>query len=94
MRGTTEVVEDIRDAVDCLHCHTRMELLKKKKYPGRWPIVLMVAGVFCSLFFIGALLGIPMLLLGIYMAMVQETVSHCPNCGHYFKVWIQEGESG
>ena len=46
------------------------------------------------LFLIGALVGIPMLLLGIYMATTKETISRCPNCGHYFKVWVQETVSG
>jgi DNA-directed RNA polymerase subunit RPC12/RpoP len=31
-----------------------------------------------------------MLLVGIYMATAEETISHCPNCGHYFKVWVKE----
>ncbi|MFH1491277.1 MAG: LITAF-like zinc ribbon domain-containing protein [Pseudomonadota bacterium] len=80
------------DTAACTHCNTRMELLHVKKYPGRWPAVLVMAGVFCCLFLIGALVGIPMLLLGIYMATAKETISRCPNCGHYFKVWM--GEEG
>ena len=61
-----------------------------KPIEGRWPTVLIVAGVFCSLFLIGALVGIPMLLLGIYMATARETISCCSNCGHYYKVWMRE----
>jgi len=71
-----------------------MELLKVKKYPGRWPAVLVVTGVFCCLLLVGALVGIPMLLLGIYMATAHETISHCPNCGHYYKVWMTGEGSG
>jgi hypothetical protein len=71
-----------------------MEVLKIKKYPGRWPAVLVVAGVFCCLFFIGALVGIPMLLLGIYMATAEENVNRCPNCGHYYRVWMEGQASG
>ncbi|HIJ58063.1 MAG TPA: hypothetical protein HPP41_00140 [Deltaproteobacteria bacterium] len=84
------MAEKIRDAVDCRHCQSPMEIIKTKKYPGRWPLVVMVLGVFCSLFFFGALIGIPMLLLGIYMATAKEVISLCPNCGHYFKVWVKE----
>ena len=86
--------EDINGTASCLHCHTPMELLKVKKYSGRWPAVLVVTGVFCCLFLIGALIGIPILLIGIYMATAQETISRCPNCGHYFRVWVQEEVSG
>ena len=81
-----KVAEKIRDSVDCRQCHAPMEVLRVKKHPGRWPSVLMVSGVLCCLFFVGALVGIPLLLLGIYMAMAKETISHCPSCGHYFKV--------
>jgi hypothetical protein len=87
------VAERIRDAMGCRQCQGPMEIIKTKKYPGRWPLVLMVSGVFCSLFFVGVLIGIPMLLAGIYMATAKETISHCPNCGHYFKVWMKGEES-
>ena len=79
--------DENRDTVVCTHCRTRMDVLHVKKYPERWPAILVVAGVFCCLFFIGAVVGIPMLLLGIYMATAKETISRCPKCGHYFKVW-------
>ena len=85
-----KVGEKITDSVECRECHTQMELLRVKKHPGRWPPVLMISGVVCCLFFVGALIGIPMLLLGIYMATAKETMSHCPNCGHYFKVLIRD----
>ncbi|MBW1942814.1 MAG: LITAF-like zinc ribbon domain-containing protein [Deltaproteobacteria bacterium] len=81
--------EEIIDSVECRECHSRMELLRVKKHPGRWPLVLMISGVACCLFFVGALIGIPLLLLGIYTATAKETMRHCPNCGHYFKVWVQ-----
>ncbi len=86
--------EDINGTASCLHCQTPMEQLKVKKYSGRWPAVLVVTGVLFCLFLIGALIGIPILLMGIYMATAQETISRCPNCGHYFRVWIQEEVSG
>lgn len=88
------MVEEIRDAAECIHCQTGMELLKIKKYSGRWPVALIIIGVFCSLFLIGALVGIPILLLGIYMATAKETISLCPNCGHFYKVWLKREESG
>ena len=82
--------DESRDTAACIHCHTRMEVFRVKKYPGKWPTIVVVAGVFCCLFLIGALVGIPLLLLGIYMATAKETISRCPKCGHYFKVWMRE----
>lgn len=85
--------DENRRTVACTQCHTGMDVLRVKKYPGRWPALLVVAGVFCCLFLIGAVVGIPMLLLGIYMATAKETISRCPECGHYFKVWVREERS-
>ena len=70
----------------CHHCHTEMKLIKVKKYPGYWPAVIVVTGVLCSLLLTGALIGIPLILIGLYMATAQETIRHCQGCGHYFKV--------
>lgn len=86
--------EKIRDSVECRHCQSQMEVLKIKKHSGKWPYVLVVTGVLCSLFFTGILVGIPMLLLGIYMATAEETISHCPNCGHYFQLWTKADVTG
>lgn len=80
----------IADSVACRECRAEMEILRIKRYPGRWPTVLIISGVVCSLFFVGAVIGIPLLLLGIYMATAKDTVSHCPNCGHYFKMWMDD----
>ena len=79
--------------VECRHCHADMELLTVKKYTGKWPYALVVTGVFCSLFVIGALVGIPLLLLGIYMLTAEQAISYCPSCGHYFKVWLLDEAS-
>lgn len=79
--------------VECRHCRTDMELLTVKKYTGKWSYVLVVTGVFCSLFIVGALVGIPLLLLGIYRMTAKQAINYCPNCGHYFKVWLVEETS-
>jgi hypothetical protein len=72
--------------VECNQCDTPMLLVKAKKYPGAWPYVLIVLGVIFTLFFIGPIIGVPMLLLGFYMVTVREVISLCPSCGAYFKV--------
>ena len=79
-----------RDTVVCTQCLTQMDVLQVRKYPGRWPTVLMAAGAVSCVFFVGPLVGIPVLLLGIYTATAKETISLCPKCGHYFKVWKRE----
>lgn len=84
------MLDEDRDTVACTQCRTRMDVLHVRKYPGRWPTVLMVAGAVSCVFFVGALVGVPVLLLGIYTATAKETISRCPKCGHYFKVWKRE----
>ncbi len=85
--------ESAKTSISCRHCQNRMERVCRKKFSKQWATVLVVSGVFCCLFIIGALVGIPMLLVGIYMATAEETINHCPNCGHYFKVWVSQKAS-
>jgi hypothetical protein len=63
-----------------------MLLVKIRKHPGGWPFVLIVLGLIFTLFFIGPIIGVPMMLLGIYMVTYHEIISLCPSCGAYFKV--------
>ncbi|HIJ67921.1 MAG TPA: hypothetical protein HPP57_00285, partial [Deltaproteobacteria bacterium] len=51
-----------------------------------WPWLLIGLGVVFSLFIVGATVGLPMLLLGAYMATATMTVNQCTRCGYYFKV--------
>ncbi len=85
--------EQVKTAITCRHCQHQMERVCRKKYSKRWATVLVVSGVLCCLFIVGALVGIPLLLAGIYMATAEETINHCPSCGHYFKVWISDKAS-
>ena len=50
----------------------------------------MAGGAFCFLFMGGPLLGIPMVIAGIYMVTAEMTISYCSECGHYFKVFLAE----
>jgi len=88
------VAEETDASVVCRHCKSPMEPIRRKKYSKRWAVGLVLGGVFCCLFFIGALVGIPMLLVGIYMAMAEETINHCSSCGYYYEVWSEEKMSG
>jgi hypothetical protein len=78
-----------QDPMICSQCQTPMETASIKKYPGNWPTVLICLGIFFTFFFIGAVLGIPMILLGIYMSLAKESVCHCPNCGNYFRILLR-----
>jgi|GEM_PF-2433154 len=71
----------------CRHCQTPMDIIKVKSYSGKWSTWTIGAGVVLCL--IGGLLfGLLLLVAGIYMALADETISSCPNCGYYFKVFL------
>lgn len=72
----------------CMHCDTRMVVIKVKKHPGKWPISFLVFGLTSFLFihFGGPIVGIPLMLLGGYMFMAEEVLNMCPKCGYYFDV--------
>ena len=80
----------IRKPVTCRHCGSEMEIMTVKKHSGKWPYVLLAGGAFCFLFLGGPILGIPMVISGIYMITAKMTISYCPDCGRYYKVYLIE----
>ena len=41
---------------------------------------LIIAGIFCTLFWIGAVLGIPLLIIGLYMTYAKRQLWVCQDC--------------
>lgn len=82
-----------RKSVICRHCGSKMDILTIKKHAGKWSYSLLAGGAFCFLFLGGPILGIPMVIGGIYMLTAEMTISYCPGCGHYFKVYLVDKES-
>lgn len=72
----------------CRHCDTRMTLLTMNKFYGKWPWALLGLGLLAFFFihFGGPIIGLPMILLGVYLVTAKHTISMCPECGYYFKV--------
>lgn len=83
--------EETEEAVACRHCGNRMLTARVRKYDGAWPWILIASGALFSLFIVGALVGIPVLLLGIYAATAREVVRHCDKCGYYYKALLRSG---
>jgi len=81
------------ETIQCRKCGENMELMTAKKHTGIRPVVLMIMGVFCIIFIGGALIGIPLLLLGVYQYTAKHTISYCSSCGYYFKVRTAEAET-
>ncbi|MEI6126272.1 MAG: LITAF-like zinc ribbon domain-containing protein [Pseudomonadota bacterium] len=77
--------EQVNDLAVCRQCRNRVELREVKKYPGNLPLVLTGLGVLGILCFIGAFMGIALILAGLYMRAARESVYYCPNCRYSFK---------
>ena len=77
--------------VECRQCGERMELLTVQKQAGKWPITFMVVGTACTLFIGGPLLGVPLILLGVYQYTAKQIINYCPSCGYHYRVWLGDG---
>lgn len=75
---------------DCRHCGMKMGLQRIKKHPGAWPYVIGGLGLFLTLFMAGPFIGIPMILIGIYMGQSRLTIRLCPECGYYYEVYVPD----
>jgi hypothetical protein len=84
--------EKNRNTVECRHCQAKMVVSDVKRYTGKWPLAVGGVGVATCLVG-GVLIGIPLLLGGIYMSTARQTICHCPECGFHYKVWLPEEES-
>lgn len=77
-------------SVACAQCGEEMVGIKAKKFPGKLPYVILGLGFFFSLFVGGLLIGLPVVLGGVYMLMARDTLNLCRTCGYYFKVYSPE----
>ena len=67
-----------------------MRRITLKRYSGKWTWWLLGGGVFCSLFLGGVLLGIPLLLAGIYRLTARWSINCCRDCGYHYEI-LPEG---
>jgi len=75
--------------VPCNQCDTPMDILRIRKYEGNWPYWVIAGGVLLSLLG-GFVIGVFVLLCGVYAASAREVVSCCPKCGYYFKAYLPD----
>jgi hypothetical protein len=81
-----------KSSMNCRQCQGDMEFLTVKKHSGKWPVGLIVAGLLCFFFLGGPFLGIPLLLLGIYMQTAEVSINYCDQCGYYHRVWFKDDD--
>ena len=66
--------------ITCHLCSGEMKLYTGPRHSRKVGAVMIVAGGFCTLFWIGAVLGIPLFLLGLYMVGARRSLWVCEDC--------------
>ena len=67
-------------ALNCSACHGTMTAYTGPKYNKNVCLFMIIAGIFCILFWIGAVLGIPLLIIGIFMTSSKRKLWVCKDC--------------
>ncbi len=78
-----------KNTMECIQCKTRIKTITVRKYNGSWPIVISVAGTLFFFLLGGFFLGIPVLILGIYLLTAKRTLNLCPECGYFYEVYCE-----
>ena len=64
----------------CMHCNGEMQLYTGPRYNRKVAGFLILGGLFATLFWIGAVLGIPLILIGLYMMGSKRDLWVCKDC--------------
>ncbi|MBF0245180.1 MAG: hypothetical protein HQL31_07885 [Planctomycetes bacterium] len=66
--------------LSCHLCGGEMKARTGRKHSKGFGLTLSLLGVFCILFWIGAILGIPLLLIGLYITFAKRDLWVCSGC--------------
>ena len=64
----------------CAQCNGEMEPYTGPKYSKKVGGFLIAGGAFATLFWVGAVLGVPLILMGAYMAGAKRQLWVCKDC--------------
>ncbi|MBF0209272.1 MAG: hypothetical protein HQK68_00155 [Desulfamplus sp.] len=78
--------------IECRQCGDKMDLITVKRHSAKWPATFVALGATCTLFIGGPILGVPLMLLGVYQYTSKQTVSYCPSCGYHYRVFMSESD--
>lgn len=80
----------VKTEVLCKACGGRMKKAIVAKHSKKFGAILLVSGIVCSLFFIGLVLGIPLIFMGIYMVSAKRPIWMCPECRSIIERYEEE----
>ena len=72
-------------ALVCTFCNGQMQPYTGQRYSKNAGVVLVVAGILTSLFWVGVVLGVPLLLVGLYMIGAKRRLWVCKECNTAFE---------
>jgi len=67
-------------ALICTACNGEMNEYTGYKHSKGLGVFLILSGIFCILFWIGAVLGIPLFIIGMYMTSAKRNLWVCQDC--------------
>lgn len=68
-------------ALVCQHCSGEMKKKSKANHSQFMALLLLLFGLIASLTGVGLVIGIPMILIGLYMGVATKKIWMCKNCG-------------
>lgn len=70
----------MKKTLTCNACKGEMAPYTGPRHSRTMGCFLIIAGIFCTLFWIGAVLGIPLLIIGLYMTGAKRQLWVCQDC--------------
>jgi hypothetical protein len=67
-------------SVNCMFCKGEMQSYSGPRYSRRFGGYLILGGILCALFWVGAVLGIPLVIIGLYMIGAKRQLWVCKDC--------------
>lgn len=64
----------------CTLCNGEMQPYTGPRYSRKLGWFLILAGIICTLFWVGAVLGIPLIIIGLYMIGARRNLWVCKEC--------------
>ncbi|MEI6437209.1 MAG: hypothetical protein WCO69_00490 [Candidatus Omnitrophota bacterium] len=67
-------------AIKCSHCNGEMQLFNGPRYNRKAAGFIILAGILMTLFWVGMVVGIPLVIIGIYMSTAKRELWVCKEC--------------
>ncbi|MBF0197958.1 MAG: hypothetical protein HQL32_09615 [Planctomycetes bacterium] len=70
----------MKDSIGCNLCNGSMVLYEGPRFGKKVTLSMILLGVFCCLFWIGSIVGLPLLIAGFFMSRLKREMWVCKDC--------------